>query len=180
MLGSFCCLIAQDTLITQPSSQRTKAEIDALVAQINQAILAEEVLVESVFDDSEGPCETRKYFLRGKLIKLTHGCGDCSVWMFQNDFYVHNQTLILVDLQTTFFGYNPCWQKEDLEADGLTEVEVKSRIKRRTVRFYFDGESKLEPSCLGASLEEVHQEESSFSATDLVEWANELLHTQEQ
>lgn len=79
-------------------------------------------------------CEVNKFYFNGKLIKFSISCGECSMFLTEEIFYVSGDTLIGTISKETWYNYSPCLSEEEQEK--ISQQEKEKEIKTRYFFYY--------------------------------------------
>lgn len=120
-----------------PGQKRNSKEIDKIVSDIDEAVKKGEYRVEDIYGLNGEPCGIQRYYKDSTLIMISFGCGDCSNYLFEENYYFKDNCLICLKIYHVDHGYNPCWTKEDRKEYGITEKFIKDNLKERNEKYYF-------------------------------------------
>jgi hypothetical protein len=172
-------IVVPHLLVTLPRHKRTKAEIDKIVSDIDKLIKkgVTELVVLSGSDNE--PCEIVRYYRDSVLIKMTFGCGDCSIEMEDESYYFKDNSLVCFKTYDVYYGYNPCWTEKDCKEYGITEKIKKENLKERNETYYLLDSTEVYFKRTGNFNDSLYVTNDTLSQAEILKYAIEYLNKKE-
>src|SRR5688572_2682281 len=120
-----------------PGRTISKHDILKLMTAPEEPEISPELEIKTFTTDADGPaCEVNKFYLNNELVKFTYTCGDCSLFLTEEIFYVQHDTLVGTISKETWYNYQPCLSEEEMIQQGITPKDREKEIKTRYFFYY--------------------------------------------